>query len=73
VDLKGLKTRMEWKPTTTKENTMKKRLIVKLPLTIDMDPKTKACSIEFGKVPPIVFKDGTKIRLQFPSTGKYKP
>jgi hypothetical protein len=48
-----------------KEVTVKKRAIVKLPVVIDVNPKKKTCSIEYGEVAPIVLKDGTKVFFQF--------
>lgn len=44
---------------------MKKSVVLKLPVTIDLDKKEKTYSIKYGKVAPIKFKDGTKVELNF--------
>ena len=57
-----------------KEVTVKKSVVLKLPVTIDVDPEKKTYSIEYGKVSPIKFKDGTKVLLQFSAeqSGQYQ-
>jgi hypothetical protein len=50
---------------------MKKSVVLKLPVTIDLDKEEKTYSIKYGKVAPIRFKDGTKVELKFgESTGQ---
>jgi hypothetical protein len=44
---------------------VKKSVVLKLPITIDVDEKKKTYSIKYGEVAPISFKDGTKVVLQF--------
>ncbi len=54
---------------------MKKSVILKLPITIDVDPEKKTYSIEYGKVPPIKFKENDmKVLLQFSAeqSGEYQ-
>jgi hypothetical protein len=53
---------------------VKKSVVLKLPITIDVDPEKKTYSIEYGKVPPIEMKDGTKVLLQFSAeqSGQYQ-
>jgi hypothetical protein len=57
-----------------KEVTVKKSVVLKLPITIDVDREKKTYSIEYGKVPPIKMKDGTKVVLQFSAeqSGEYQ-
>jgi hypothetical protein len=57
-----------------KEVTVKKSVVLKLPVTIEVDPETKTYLIKYGKVPPIKFKDGIKFELQFgeKQSGQYQ-
>jgi hypothetical protein len=51
--------------SATKEDEVKKSVVVKLPVTIDVDPKKHTYSIEYGKVAPVIFEDGIKIQFSF--------
>jgi hypothetical protein len=44
---------------------LKKSVVLKLPVTIDVDTEKKTYSIKYGKVPPIKMKDGIQILLNF--------
>jgi hypothetical protein len=54
---------------------MKKSVVLKLPVTIEIDSEKKTCSIEYGKVPFVKMDDGSEVELKFltgPQSVKYQ-